>query len=671
MDNQQQQQQQQQMDHCYISSQQEGQQQQQHPRRRRKRQQQRQQQQQRRQQQQQCQQGSGNGVWSSSPPAMLSSSSCPWAVVEVLVALVAFVLGFRSTQQSHSSMIIRYWSPAALQITSTDKSLPSNTMLYCTSDVTCTKDNNNNHHKNNHNNNNLRNRPSSITSHFFSFFVTGDDAPSDAMVDMASSSSFPRSIHSWWQQMAPLLSSNLNSDDGTTSSSSSFDWSSILFLHTKPKTIIKPSSPTSATITTTTTTTTTPVNNETTSNMPLWSIQPLFSLEESEQQQPELCDTIHTVFLNSQDNRTCLALVPQHDSLSSISNNKTSSFSLYYDQNPSSSWTSNMLVALTRRRRNQRQQHRRKPHPQDNGGGGGGLPQKEEEEEHFSFIPTPWYDDHNHKPPWRLSSAPKPILIHQLWWPNLHHYLTVFPTIQQALLDFLQHQVDHRRRQHIQETNNNNAASRTQQLSWIVLVTNVHHVELLANWKCAAQELDMDFSHVLVVALDMESYHVATRDLALITFYHESLVPLDHQHSTNNNNDDDDQNDNYLKHKKKKKKNADYASRAYGMVMLVAKVHVVHLLLSTASLLLPHDDGGNDGSGGKNNNPQELAVNFLFHDVDIVPLRRDYLEAMVEYLVIPPNKKKNDDGDDRHHHYRAPVHPQDMDNDQNNQVFFL
>ncbi|KAL7565798.1 hypothetical protein ACA910_015578 [Epithemia clementina (nom. ined.)] len=328
------------------------------------------------------------------------------------------------------------------------------------------------------------------------------------------------------------------------------------------------------------------------------------------------CDQWNTVFLNSKDTRTCYALVPipaspSSSSSSSILNKSTKS------QMPDPSWsitsattaTDHLLLALTRLNPRGRSHKRNGKEPlqkrlletqQDS-------QQQQEQQQSRRFVPVAWYDDHGHKPPWRLSSAPKPMVVQQLWWPYLQHYLSHLPNVQQAMRQFLQQQVARRA-----PNNMNNNAS----FSWIVLVTNAHHVDLLVNWKCAAAESGMDLSRVLVIALDAISWDVASQQLQLATFYHESFNNNNNNRSNNPNADE-----------------ADYASRAYGRVMLQAKVHVVHLLLSTASLLqrsLKHQ-----------NNHEPVDMHFLFHDVDIIPLQPNYLNVMIDYLMVTDDTTNN------------------------------
>uniref|UniRef100_A0A6U3CCG1 Nucleotide-diphospho-sugar transferase domain-containing protein n=1 Tax=Entomoneis paludosa TaxID=265537 RepID=A0A6U3CCG1_9STRA len=227
-----------------------------------------------------------------------------------------------------------------------------------------------------------------------------------------------------------------------------------------------------------------------------------------------------TIFLNTQDKTTCHAIVPLNSSKNFVPPN----------HHP------DLLLAKSRSRRTA-----------------------------DGFDAVSWYDDHGHKPSWRLSSPPKPVLIHESWWPLLSRYLMVYDGALEALRKLL--------------------LQRGPQKSWTIMATNAHHVDFLRNIDCASRRISMDRSNILVVALDKEAFHVAKHDLGLLTFYYEPLVDVLSETNT-----------------------TEYANRAYGAVMLVAKVHVVHLF------------------------SQLKSYDFLFQDVDVVPLRKDYADYMKKKL---------------------------------------
>jgi hypothetical protein len=155
------------------------------------------------------------------------------------------------------------------------------------------------------------------------------------------------------------------------------------------------------------------------------------------------------------------------------------------------------------------------------------------------------------------------VLLQQTWWLLLSQYLEIYEEALKALL------------------------SPKKIKSWIVLVTNSHHLELLQNLDCAAHHrIGMNRSRILVAALDKATFHLAKNDLGLLTFYHEPLVAT--LPSTNA---------------------ADYSSRAYGAIMLVAKVHVVHLFIQLG------------------------MYDSLFQDVDIIPLRNDYHDYVRQKML--------------------------------------
>ena len=221
------------------------------------------------------------------------------------------------------------------------------------------------------------------------------------------------------------------------------------------------------------------------------------------------CHKPLTIFLNSLDSATCLVIVPDITNMN--------------DAN------TDFLVSFTQSN-----------HPK----------------QVSEFRLSPWYEDHNRRPPWRLASAPKPVLLQGTWWSSLSDYSFAYNDAREALRNLLK------------------PAKRK---SWILLVASSHHLELLENLNCAARRLHIDRSHILVMALDDQVLRFAQNDLGLLTFFHKSLAESLSVTS-----------------------NAEYASQTYGAIMLVAKVHMVHLF-------------------------SELGeYDFLFQDVDVLPLRREY-----------------------------------------------
>lgn len=230
-----------------------------------------------------------------------------------------------------------------------------------------------------------------------------------------------------------------------------------------------------------------------------------------------------TIFMDSRDNKTCLAILPvKHNEYASTSSNLSP----------------DLMLTMSRSKKHE-------------------------------FVPVSWYDDHGHKPPWRLGTPPKPVLIQQLWWPLLVNYLSVYHSSRQSLEALLS-----------STSRMSNGMRNGEITSWIVMVTNEHHINLLRNMNCAARHLKVDQSRILVVALDEISWKVSQNELKLLTFHPKSLVD---SIST------------------LKSTTPDYASRSYGTVMLVAKVHVVHLFSHL-----------------------ETSYDFLFQDVDVLPLDKDY-----------------------------------------------
>jgi Nucleotide-diphospho-sugar transferase len=230
----------------------------------------------------------------------------------------------------------------------------------------------------------------------------------------------------------------------------------------------------------------------------------------------------------------------------------------------------------------------------------------------FQLVPWQYQNDETqtNTKPLRLQTPPKPVVVRQAW-QALQSYLSVYQDAVQQLRPMVEHIVAAQHETTKNANNDQSHQSPRRRPGLIVMVCNYGHVELLINFYCAARAIGMDLSRVLLFATDVETLQVARQQLGgdnsndfykKNIFYHEGLfsnIPTDAATT--------------------------YGSLDYGAIMM-AKVYVAHLL----TLVGEYD--------------------FLFHDVDIVPYRPDYLDHLLDKAATPTNKDNggsgNNDNDD-------------------------
>ena len=189
-----------------------------------------------------------------------------------------------------------------------------------------------------------------------------------------------------------------------------------------------------------------------------------------------------------------------------------------------------------------------------------------------------------------LQQPPKPVLVQEAL-RQLHRYLSVQETVLDELRPLAAQVVARAAAAAAAEDD----AHPRQQLppnTLVVLVCNAGHAALLLNFVCAARAVRANLSRVLLFAMDEATAQLA-RALQLACYYHPALFAAtgggtDHNHNNNSTPEDDV---------------PEYGTLPYAHVML-GKVYCVHLISS-------------------------LGYDFIFHDVDMVPYRKDYLEHFV------------------------------------------
>lgn len=180
-----------------------------------------------------------------------------------------------------------------------------------------------------------------------------------------------------------------------------------------------------------------------------------------------------------------------------------------------------------------------------------------------------------HQKPFRLETPPKPIVLRESW-SALGHYLDHLPRMLQLLQDLVDTIID----------------NKTIDSPVTILLSNKGHIDLLLNFVCAWYSLSPDadprsapLNHILVFAVDQETQQAALQ-LGLNVFYDPEWLGGVHA--------------------KESAAAASYGTHSYAILML-AKVYCAHMMSA-------------------------LGRDFVFHDVDIVPLKRDYLLPLLHVV---------------------------------------
>ena len=219
------------------------------------------------------------------------------------------------------------------------------------------------------------------------------------------------------------------------------------------------------------------------------------------------------------------------------------------------------------------------------------APSKTSQSDQIRWNIKPW--EHSvleNRKPFRLETAPKPVVLRDSW-TALQHYFSHLPRMLETLTTL------------IAEVHGDNVAKRKRKDGppLTILLSNKGHVDLLVNFVCAWRSVsslsktDVSLDHILVFAIDRGTASVASK-LGLNVFYYPDWLGMEEAETA-----------------------AFYGTHSYAILML-AKIYCAHMMS-----VLGHD--------------------FIFHDVDIVPLQPDYLAPLLA---------RKDEGYDMYFQYDFP-----------------
>ena len=182
----------------------------------------------------------------------------------------------------------------------------------------------------------------------------------------------------------------------------------------------------------------------------------------------------------------------------------------------------------------------------------------------------PWeYSVSENRKPYRLETAPKPVVLRDSW-TTLKHYLSHLPRMLETLATL------------VAKVHANINQKGGPPLT--ILLSNKGHIDLLLNFVCALRSVSsnkdaVSLGHIIVFAVDRGTAILASR-LGLNVFYYPDWLGMQEEETA-----------------------AVYGTHSYAILML-AKIYCAHMMST-----LGHD--------------------FVFHDVDIVPLQQEYLAPLL------------------------------------------